>query len=92
MRMTRPGFWRDLWALVHPYWKSEERLLAWVLLVAIVALTLGMVYMNVQFNTWYNDFYNALQDKNVKAFWKQMERFGGARRGLYRDGRIRAST
>lgn len=50
--MTRAGFWRDLWALVHPYWQSEDKLSAWMLLIAIVALTLGMVYMDVQFNTW----------------------------------------
>ncbi|MDQ3774090.1 MAG: hypothetical protein M3461_06835 [Pseudomonadota bacterium] len=73
--MTRAGFWRDLWALVHPYWQSEDKLSAWMLLIAIVALTLGMVYMDVQFNAWYNDFYNALQDKSVQAFWSGMQKF-----------------
>ncbi|MGH8608392.1 MAG: SbmA/BacA-like family transporter, partial [Gammaproteobacteria bacterium] len=73
--MIRTGFWRDLWALVHPYWQSEDKLSAWMLLIAIVALTLGMVYMDVQFNAWYNAFYNALQDKSVKAFWSEMQKF-----------------
>ena len=38
-------------------------------------LTLGLVYLSVQFNTWYNDFYNALQDKKQAEFFKQMLKF-----------------
>jgi len=34
-----------------------------------------MVYMNVQFNEWYNSFYNALQEKDKASFWKLMGRF-----------------
>ena len=25
MAMVRPGFWRDLWALMHPYWRAKEQ-------------------------------------------------------------------
>jgi putative ATP-binding cassette transporter len=75
MRMTRPGFWRDLWALTRPYWQSEEKLTAWALLIVLVGLTLGMVYINVQFNSWYNDFYNSLQDRNMREFWAQLIRY-----------------
>jgi vitamin B12/bleomycin/antimicrobial peptide transport system ATP-binding/permease protein len=71
----RKTFVRDAWRLIKPYWKSEERFTAWLLLGAVVALTLGMVYMSVQFNEWYNVFYNALQEKNVEVFWKQIVRF-----------------
>ena len=49
-------FIHDLWALLRPYWRSEERRSAWLLLVANIALTLGMVYMTVLFNQWYNLF------------------------------------
>jgi putative ATP-binding cassette transporter len=73
---TRSTFWRDLWALIRPYWTSEERTRAWLLLFAIVALTLGGVYMDVLFNRWYNLFYNALQEKNKAEFFHQMLRFG----------------
>ena len=48
MNVIRSGFWRDFWALFKPYWFSEEKNTAFLLLFAIVALTLGMVYMNVQ--------------------------------------------
>ena len=72
---ARFKFLRDTWRLTKPYWTSEERFMAWLLLGAVIALTLAMVYMNVQFNYWNNDFYNALQEKDKASFWKLMGRF-----------------
>lgn len=72
---ARAHFWRDTWSLVKPYWRSEEKFSAWLLLGAVIGLTLAMVYMSVQFNEWYNLFYNALQDKNKDETWKQIGRF-----------------
>ena len=72
---TRPGFWRDLWALVYPYWKSEEKLSAFALLLGVVSLTLAMVYMSVLFNQWNNAFYNSLQNKDKAEFFRLMGRF-----------------
>jgi vitamin B12/bleomycin/antimicrobial peptide transport system ATP-binding/permease protein len=88
---TRPGFWKDLWALLRPYWFAQDRdtlrffgfsftasekLIGRTLLVTIIVLTLGLVYINVQFNSWYNDFYNTLQDKKQAEFFYQMGKFG----------------
>lgn len=75
MATQTPTFSRDLWTLVKPYWFSEEKGRARLLLAAIVVLTLALVYMSVQFNTWYNDFYNALQDKNRPGFDHQLKKF-----------------
>ena len=69
------NFIRDLWALLYPYWKSEERRNAWLLLIANIVLTLAMVYMTVLFNQWYNLFYNTLQDKAQAEFFHQIGRF-----------------
>jgi len=76
MLNTRPGFWRDLWALIHPYWTSEDKSKAWALLLGVVGLTLAIVYMEVQFNLWNNAFYNSLQNKDQAAFFKLMGKFG----------------
>jgi putative ATP-binding cassette transporter len=57
-----------VWSLTYPYWQSEERGRAWGLLVTIIALTLGLVYIDVQFNTWNREFYNALEQKNYADF------------------------
>ena len=68
---ARPALRRILpsaWTLIRPYWFSDDRWAAWGLLLAVVALTLGMVYLTVLLNQWNNAFYTALQDKNLVAF------------------------
>ncbi|MBL8541926.1 MAG: ABC transporter ATP-binding protein/permease [Betaproteobacteria bacterium] len=69
-------FVRDLWRLVRPYWSSEEKWPARLLLAAIVALTLGMVWINVEINQWQNAFFNSLQDKKQDVFFELLMRFG----------------
>jgi putative ATP-binding cassette transporter len=56
------------WSLIRPYWVSEERGIAWLLLIAIIAINMTVVYINVRLNKWNADFYNALQTKNVTDF------------------------
>ncbi len=60
--------------MIRPYWSSEDRWAAWGLLLAVVLLTLGMVYINVLFNQWNNAFFSALQEKNQTAFLAQLIR------------------
>jgi putative ATP-binding cassette transporter len=64
------AFLRDLWALTRPYWFSEERWSARALLAVIVAFNLGLVYLEVLFNRWRNDFYNSLQNRDIDAFYE----------------------
>jgi putative ATP-binding cassette transporter len=66
---------RDAWAMTHPYWFSEDRWAAWGLLLAVIALNLGIVYINVLLNKWNNTFYDALQDKDYTVFLHQLIRF-----------------
>lgn len=61
-------FLRDLWTLARPYWFSEEKNSARLLLIAIIALTLGMVYMNVRISYWNNAFYTMLQKREGARF------------------------
>ena len=77
--MAKKNFLPDLWALLQPYWKSEERGRAWLLLLVNVALILATVYMTVLFNQWYNAFYNALQAKAQAEFFHQLGRFACSR-------------
>jgi vitamin B12/bleomycin/antimicrobial peptide transport system ATP-binding/permease protein len=73
--MTRLRFiLPDAWAMIRPYWFSEDRWAARGLLLVIVSLTLGMVYINVLFNQWNNAFFSALQDKDQTAFLNQLIR------------------
>ena len=62
------------WAIIRPYWSSEDRWAAWGLLLAVVSLSLGMVYTNVLFSQWNNAFYTALQNKDQPVFLQQLIR------------------
>jgi len=67
--------WRAVWHLIKPYWNSEEKWRARGLLAAVIALALGMVYLDVLFNAWNRDFYNALENKEYDTFKEQLWRF-----------------
>jgi len=69
-------FVRALWQLTRPYWFSKEKWSARLLLAVIIALTLGMVWINVEINRWQNAFFNSLQDKQQAAFFELLIRFG----------------
>src|SRR5215471_10030841 len=73
---TNGGFLRQAWDLAWPYWKSEEKWSAIALLGAIIGLNLFNVWLNVRFNYWNNDFYNALQQYQWREFWRQFAIFG----------------
>ena len=73
--MTRPsirGAIADGWALAQPFWRAPGQRRAWLLLASVVVLTLGTVWLNVQFSTWNNSFYNTLQKRDLAGFWRQL--------------------
>ena len=73
---TKRGFLRQAWEVAWPYWSSEEKWAARGLLLAVIALNLVTVGLNVRLNTWNNDFYDALQQYNWGEFWRQFAIFG----------------
>ncbi|HXC30043.1 MAG TPA: ABC transporter ATP-binding protein/permease [Stellaceae bacterium] len=73
--LAKAGFLREAWKLAWPYWRSDEKWSARLLLVSIVALNLGQVYLNVRFNLWNRDFYDALQEYDWPRFWWQFAVF-----------------
>lgn len=75
--MKAQYFWRTLWGLTKGYWQSQDRKLAFALLTALLALTLGNVYMAVLLNEWKNAFYTALQNYDSEAVLMELYRFIG---------------
>ncbi len=67
--------WRHFWLLAKPYWASSEKWPAFGLLALVIGLSLGMVFMNVQFNSWYNEFYDTLQKLDAAGFRSAIVRF-----------------
>jgi putative ATP-binding cassette transporter len=57
-----------IWRLSVPYFRSEDRWAGRLLLGAVVAIELALVAINVILNTWYNFFYNTLQDHDWNGF------------------------
>lgn len=70
-----PLNFRASWSLIAPYWKSNDKWVARILLASVVSLALGMVYLNVLFNEWNRDFYNALENKDFEIFTEQLWQF-----------------
>ncbi|HXP30557.1 MAG TPA: ABC transporter ATP-binding protein/permease [Stellaceae bacterium] len=63
---------RDAWRLAKPYWFSEEKGRAWGLLLAVIALNLANVYIDVRINIWNNAFFNAIQQFDAPEFFRQL--------------------
>lgn len=74
---VRGHFFRRVWGMVTPYWRSEEKGKAWLLLIAVIGLSLFSVAISVLLNNWYRDFYNALQEKDTAAFSHLILYFAG---------------
>jgi putative ATP-binding cassette transporter len=62
--------------LTKPYWVSEQRAKGLTLLGTVIGLALMLVWLEVQFNFWNNDFYNTLQNKDQAEFFRQLGKFG----------------
>jgi putative ATP-binding cassette transporter len=75
MQILRQDFLRDLWQLIRPFWRSEEKWRAWGLLAVIVGLNLGYIYLQVLFTDWSNTFYTAVQDYDLEACWSAFKLF-----------------
>lgn len=62
-------FLKDAWLLARPYFmSSEDRWKARGLLVTILTLNLLAVGLTVVLSFWRREFYNTLQDKDIKGF------------------------
>ncbi|MBV4551655.1 ABC transporter ATP-binding protein/permease [Pseudomonas sp. SWRI102] len=59
---------RNFWRLARPFWASEEKYPALLLLCATVLMTLCMVGINILTNFWNLHFYNALQALDYHGF------------------------
>jgi vitamin B12/bleomycin/antimicrobial peptide transport system ATP-binding/permease protein len=56
------------WALIKPYWFSEDRWSGRGLLFLVVVLTLASVYVTVMLAEWNRLFFDAIQAKNYADF------------------------
>jgi vitamin B12/bleomycin/antimicrobial peptide transport system ATP-binding/permease protein len=72
----KPSVIAEAWRLAVPYLRSNEKWWAWLLLAAVTALNLANVYVDVRINIWNNAFFNAIQNRDARAFFTQLGIFG----------------
>jgi putative ATP-binding cassette transporter len=73
--VRRGAFVTRVWRLIVPYWGSEERLRAWLLLLGTIGFALGVVYVEVLVNQWSRPFFNAVQQMDRDAFVRLLLEF-----------------
>jgi vitamin B12/bleomycin/antimicrobial peptide transport system ATP-binding/permease protein len=61
-------FWQRFWRLTRPYWASERRARACVLIAAMTVMSLGTVGMQAILSYVSRDLMNALQAKDAARF------------------------
>jgi putative ATP-binding cassette transporter len=74
---ARNGVLRRTVQLASGYYTSEEKWSAWGLTVVVLALTLLQIAVQVRFNFWNRDFFEALESRDIAAFYGQMWLFVG---------------
>jgi putative ATP-binding cassette transporter len=57
--------WKNFWALIKPYWTSEDKWNAYLLLAGIIFGTILQVRLMVILNGWRKHFYDSLQILNM---------------------------
>jgi vitamin B12/bleomycin/antimicrobial peptide transport system ATP-binding/permease protein len=71
----REGFMRRFGRLAALYFNGEEKRRARLLAAGVLVLTLIQIGIQVRFNIWNRDFFNALESRDRAAFFGQMGLF-----------------
>lgn len=71
----KKNFARMFWHLFRGYWSAEHKWRARGLLAFVIGLNFASVYLLVRINSWYNEFYNALQEYQYGSFWPLVGEF-----------------
>lgn len=77
LRLKYRNFLRQVVGMIAPYWKSEEKSFAWIVLTCVIALNMAGIYCAVLLNKWNASFYNALQALDKDNFKRLLFQFLG---------------
>ena len=61
-----------VWRIAAPYFRSEDKWAARVLLAAVIVIELALVGIDVLVNQWNNRFYTALQERDWDSFVREI--------------------
>jgi putative ATP-binding cassette transporter len=69
----RRGFLRQFWRIARGYYTSPgDRRRAWMLTAAVLVFTVAQIAVQVRFNLWNRDFFNALENRDRAEFYGQL--------------------
>jgi putative ATP-binding cassette transporter len=69
----RRSFFAQFWRIARSYYTAkEDRRRAWLLTIAVVVFTLAQIAVQIRFNLWNRDFFNALENRDRAAFFGQL--------------------
>ena len=66
--LSWPRFLLRFWHLAGPYWRSPRQGTAWALTLLVVLLTVAQVALAIVLNFWNEQFFNALEQKQLDRF------------------------
>ncbi len=72
MKEKNKKYLKNFGKLLFPFWLSKDSRSCRLLLLMILIFSGFSVFIAKQVNTWYNDFYNALQEYDFDGFCSQM--------------------
>ncbi|WP_235428286.1 MULTISPECIES: ABC transporter ATP-binding protein/permease [Xenorhabdus] len=75
LNLSNKRFLQQIYSLTAPYWRSEEKRIAWFLLTLVIALNYFIVEVAVKYSDWNRDFFNLMQNKEWHNFWPMLGQF-----------------
>lgn len=75
LTLSDKKFLSQVWALIYPYWLSNEKRTAWFLLIFVISLNYLIVEVAVLYSNWNRDFFNLMQNKEWNNFWIMLRQF-----------------
>jgi putative ATP-binding cassette transporter len=69
----RRSFFAQFWRIIRIYYcRPGDRKRAWFYTIAVVVLTMVQIGVDLRFNIWNRDFFNALENRDRSAFYGQL--------------------
>ncbi|WP_137178005.1 ABC transporter ATP-binding protein/permease [Roseomonas sp. AR75] len=69
----RRGFFGQFWRIIRIYYFTPgDRVRAWGYTLSVIGLTLLQILVELRFNTWNRDFFDALEARDPSAFYGQL--------------------
>src|SRR5215216_304705 len=67
----RKSFTRRFWRTAHGFWTGEQRRIAWIMMVTLIALVVLQLIIQYQLNVWNRTLFDAMEKKEGAVVLRQ---------------------